>query len=76
MSERSIVISEGHKMLDTDEDVHNSSVNLKLNDFKKVFEDKKNSRKKEIYSTSSQVSGSRVAALQCSSMDKREDMEI
>jgi hypothetical protein len=77
MTERSIVISEAHQIFDTEEEVQNTSMNLKLKDFKKVFEEKKNSRKKDIYSTSSQLSShSRVAGNpHCSSMDKQETEE-
>ena len=54
MTERSIVLDNNQLtiMLETDEDPHNSSVDM-LNNFKKMFETKKNSRKREIYSTSS-----------------------
>ena len=54
MTERSIVLDNNQFtiMLETDEDPHNASLDM-LNNFKKMFETKKNSRKREIYSTSS-----------------------
>ena len=54
MTERSIVLDNNQLtiMLETDEDPHNASVDM-LNNFKKMFEIKKNNRKQEIYSTSS-----------------------
>ena len=76
MTERSIVISENQQfMIETDEDLQNTSMNLVLNDFKKMFEEKKKSRKKDIYSTSSQISNhSRIAAnQQMSSIERARD---
>lgn len=58
MTERSIVVSDNQLMimLEGEEDQQNTSVNVMLKDFKKMFEDRKSNKKLDVNSSCSQIS--------------------